>query len=146
MRTRQIGLVALATALVLAALLGLHAAGRGGDHDPRARARMLEAQLRCPVCAGQSVAESRTETAAAMRAQVEALVADGHRDGQVRDWFAARYGRTILLLPPTRGPDLALWLTPLLPTLVVAGWLVRRRRSADQRVSPAGRGVPPAAP
>jgi cytochrome c-type biogenesis protein CcmH len=121
--------------LLLAGALALVTAGGHGSRSPQARARAVEAQLRCPVCAGQSVAESRTETAAAMRAQVQALVGENHTDGQIRDWFSARYGRSILLRPATRGSEAMLWMAPFIPA-AVGGWiLLRRRRGAAARTA-----------
>jgi cytochrome c-type biogenesis protein CcmH/NrfF len=119
--------------------MGLAAADHDAPVGPRERARAVERELRCPVCEGQSVADSRTQTAAAMRAQVISLTTGGAGAGQIREWFVQRYGRGILLLPPASGPDLVLWLTPAAPIVLATGYLTfsrltDRRSRAEQPV------------
>jgi cytochrome c-type biogenesis protein CcmH/NrfF len=145
---------ALAATVVVAVLVlvaaGLWQAGRdrGGTLDQRTDA--VAAQLRCPTCQGQSVAMSRSEIAAAMRAEVRGQLAAGRTPEQVRDWFADRYGPAVLLDPPRRGVGLLLWLVPA--ALLAGGLLgtvavVRRRRvpratPAESRPRPARFAVP----
>lgn len=81
-----------------------------GDVD---RAYALEQRLRCPVCKSVSVAESPSQTAAAMRQQVTQQVADGRSDQQVVDYFRARYGDWVVLDPPVSGMTLLVWLLPV---------------------------------
>lgn len=80
-----------------------------GDVD---RAYALEQRLRCPVCKSVSVAESPSQTAAAMRQQVTQQVAAGRSDQQVVDYFRARYGDWVVLDPPVSGTTLLVWLLP----------------------------------
>jgi cytochrome c-type biogenesis protein CcmH len=143
---------ALAATVVVAVLVlvaaGLWQAGRdrGGTLDQRTDA--VAAQLRCPTCQGQSVAMSRSEIAAAMRAEVRGQLAAGHSPEQVRDWFADRYGPAVLLDPPRRGVGLLLWLVPaaLLGGGLVVTVAVVRRRGAP-RLAPADpEPVPPRGP
>ena len=63
------------------------------------QADQLAAELRCPDCAGVSIAESPTSSAAEIRRQIEALLAEGRSADEVRDHFVARYGEWILLSP-----------------------------------------------
>ncbi|MBS3942443.1 MAG: cytochrome c-type biogenesis protein CcmH, partial [Actinobacteria bacterium] len=64
------------------------------------RAEQLAAGLRCPVCQSESVADSRSETALAMRARIDELVAQGWSDERIVGHFVARYGDWIVLDPP----------------------------------------------
>ena len=73
----------------------------------------LQQRLRCPTCQGVSVAESPSETAAAIRQQVEQQVAAGRSDEEVLGHFSARYGDWVVLDPPMRGTTLLVWLLPL---------------------------------
>lgn len=103
---------------------------------PRARDRAgaLAEQLRCPVCQGESVADSPSDTAAAIQVQLDEMVAAGRSDAEILDHYVARYGRWVLLDPPARGDTLLLWLLPV--GAVVAGAavvLTRRRRDAPTR-------------
>lgn len=105
------------------------------------RARSLDAELRCPVCQGTSIADSPAAFAAQMRTVVREQLADGTSDQGVRDFFVERYGRWILLAPTTQGYDLALWLAPGL--IVAGGAFVVVRRARRPRTSGA-RADPPA--
>ena len=92
------------------------------------RVQELSERLRCPVCKSVSIAESPSETAAAMRQVVAEQVAAGRTDQQIVDHFRARYGDWVLLDPPRRGPALLLWLAPLaVAALGVAVVLARAR-------------------
>ena len=98
------------------------------------RTAALAQQLRCPVCQGESVAASPSETATAMRDQIEQMVAAGRSDAEILDHYVARYGRWILLDPAPRGDTLLLWLLPV--GALIAGAAVvatRRRRRAPIR-------------
>jgi cytochrome c-type biogenesis protein CcmH len=94
-------------------------------------AATLSTELRCPDCEGLSVAESPTRSAAEIRRQINALLADGATPDQVRQHFVDRYGEWILLAPRSPLP----WLAPVaLLALGVAGfgiWLRRRPGRAD---------------
>lgn len=115
-------LLALAALALLSALQPPFAATR------LEQAAALSAQLRCPDCAGLSVAESSSGSAQAIRNEVDGLLAAGQTPDQVRQHFVDRYGEWILLSP--RAP--IAWLLPVV-LLVVAGlglgaWLLRARR------------------
>lgn len=104
---------------------------------PRAQDRVgaLAAQLRCPVCQGESVADSPSETATAIRAQIEQMVAAGQSDAEILDHYVARYGRWVLLDPPARGDTLLLWLLPVL-ALIGGGAVVVTRQRRDALTGP----------
>lgn len=103
--------VALAAVVVAAMIVGEDTAGD--------RVQALGSRIRCPVCQGESIAESPSETSTAMMAVVAEKVAAGESDAQVIRYFTDRFGNGILLDPPFRGRTLALWLTPL--AVLVAG-------------------------
>lgn len=97
----------------------------------------LAVELRCPDCAGLSVAESASRSAAEIRRQIDALLAAGRTPGEVRQHFVDRYGEWILLAPRSPLP----WAVPVvLLGLGVGGfalWLRGRPRPAPARVADA---------
>jgi cytochrome c-type biogenesis protein CcmH len=97
--------------------------------DPEQRAVGLEQRLACPLCQGQSLAESDSQVAEDLKVILRDKVDEGMTDTQIFDFFASRYGGHIVLEPPLLGWGIALWATPLL-ALGVGGWVVwtRQRR------------------
>jgi cytochrome c-type biogenesis protein CcmH len=134
---RRLALPLAAAALVaLAGILAITLARPGHVPSRTEQAASLAGELRCPDCAGLSVAESSSGAAKAIRAEIERLLADGASAEQVRAHFVARYGDWILLSPPT---PIAWWL-PLLVLLagvaLLAAWLLRGRPSEVVGVLP----------
>ena len=113
-------------ALVLLALLSALQPPAATSRSEQVAA--LSAQLRCPDCAGLSVAESTSASATAIREEVTALLAAGRTPGEIRQHFVDRYGEWILLSP--RAP--VAWLLPLvlllLATVALGAWLLTARR------------------
>lgn len=98
------------------------------------RVDALAERLRCPVCQGESVADSPSDTATAIRDQIEEMVAAGRSDTEILDHYIARYGRWVLLDPPARGDTLLLWLLPAAALLAgLAVIATRRRRDGPTR-------------
>ena len=85
--------------------------------------RRIALQLNCPVCEGQSVADSNSGLAADMRNVIRTRVEAGATDQQVLDEFVASYGDSILADPPKRGISLGVWVGPVLG-LLAGGALV----------------------
>jgi len=98
-----------------------------GTRDEQARA--IAAELRCPDCAGLSVADSPTGAAAEIRREIDEQLAAGQTAEQITVSFVARYGAWILLTPP----GAASWLIPLGATaigaVILALWLLRRKET-----------------
>ena len=61
------------------------------DPHLEARARNLQRQLRCLVCQGESIDESRAPLAADLRHLVRQQIAAGKSDQQIQDYLVARY-------------------------------------------------------
>ncbi len=105
-----------------------------------ARTEEVAGLLRCPVCQGLSVADSRAGTAVAMKAQVRELLAAGYDEEQVLAYFERSYGGFVRLEPPLRGINWLVWLAPL-GGLLLGGFVVLRAL----RASPAPAPLEPAA-
>lgn len=107
--------------LCLAVLTSLMTSFASAQTVSEIRAKALYTELRCVVCAGQSIAESNSELAQDMRAQVTVLIAANKSDAEIRDWFVTRYGDAVLMNPPLKPLTLALWFGPLLIFVLGAG-------------------------
>ncbi len=90
-----------------------------------ARAKQLFTELRCMVCAGESVADSQAEVASDVRKTVRHMVLAGKSDEAIKTFFATQYGEKILMMPLFSRANLLLWCSPFL--LLVAGmWFAWR--------------------
>jgi cytochrome c-type biogenesis protein CcmH len=98
------------------------------------RSDEIGALLRCPVCQGLSVADSRAGTAVAMKGQVRDMLAAGYDQEQILAFFERSYGGFVRLEPPLRGVNWLVWLAPL-AGLLLGGFVVMRALRAPR---PAG--------
>jgi cytochrome c-type biogenesis protein CcmH/NrfF len=126
MRWRAALLAAVVAVLGAAAGVNLVSAGSAvGRDDP---VREVATGLRCPACDGESVADSHSPIAAAMRQVVAEQLARGRDGEQIRRWFVQRYGEEVLADPPNRGMALLLWGVPALALLAAGHAAVRTLR------------------
>ena len=108
-----------------------------GDSTPQDRVRALGSSIKCPVCQGEAIADSPSETATAMMEVVAEKVDEGLSDDQVYEYFRARYGDGIILDPPFRGRTLLLWLLPVVAVVVGVFMILGRRQSPAPPSEPA---------
>ncbi|HEY1297655.1 MAG TPA: cytochrome c-type biogenesis protein CcmH [Chloroflexota bacterium] len=85
--------------------------------------RRVALQLQCPVCEGETVADSPSGLAGDMRSVIRTKLVAGEPDQQILDEFVASYGDSILTEPPKRGISLGVWIGPLVG-VVMGGLLV----------------------
>jgi cytochrome c-type biogenesis protein CcmH len=78
------------------------------------RYRELIAEVRCPKCLNESIADSDAPVAADLRREVHRLVAEGKSNDDVRDFLSARYGEFVLYRPRVAPVTYALWGGPFL--------------------------------
>jgi Uncharacterized protein involved in biosynthesis of c-type cytochromes len=104
--------------------------------EQEARAHRLAQSLRCPVCQNQTLAESNAPVALDLREQIQAQVAAGRSDDEVRAFMVQRFGDFVLYEPPRTPQTLLLWLGPFI--LLGGGGLVlwRRLRPGAAAVGP----------
>lgn len=98
-------LVAMAVALVLLVAT---------DPTDADRVEGIGERIKCPVCQGESIANSPSQLALDMMALVEQRVAEGQSDEAIVDELLASYSGAVLLDPPASGWTLVLWLAPVL--------------------------------
>ncbi len=96
----------------------------------------IASQLRCPVCQGESAAESNAGVSQEMRRQIAEMLKEGKSEEAIRDYFVQRYGEWILYAPPRKGVNWLLWLAPAIGLGLLGLGLWRylaeaRRREAE---------------
>ena len=77
------------------------------------RAHTLAKDFACPVCAGQSVAESDVPVARAIRRQIALWVDEGRSDTYIRDELVAAYNTDIDYTPAVGGVTGLVWVLPI---------------------------------
>lgn len=131
-------------------VLGTRTDNRASSED---RTVSIAAELRCPVCQGLSVADSNSQTARDIRADISQRIADGHTDAEIRQAYVDRYGEWILLRPQARGFGTLVWGLPVAATAAAAAALAiaarrwrhhwrRPARERDRRLVEEALGVP----
>ena len=122
-------------AVVIVASLAI-GASRPAPSSLEARTEALASQVRCPVCQGESAAQSQTPAAVAIRTQISSELAAGLPAQAVLDDIERSYGASILEKPPTSGVSLLVWVLPaviaIAGTAVLGAAFVRWRRAVRQ--------------
>ena len=83
------------------------------------RVHDVASQLRCPVCQGESVADSPSQLAQQMRGVIRQQLQSGKSEQEVIQYFRTSYGDQIVWSPPWQGFTLLAWLVPI--GLLLAG-------------------------
>jgi cytochrome c-type biogenesis protein CcmH len=110
---------AVALTLLLALLLAaafFPASARADALDDQVRA--IAKQLRCPVCTGETVADSNADVSIQIRGVIRQKLEAGETPDQIKAYFVARYGEGILLTPETSGFTLGVWVMPVVALVV----------------------------
>ena len=114
----------LAVMLAAALAVVLTSPAHAQDYEPlppelEVQAQALYDSVMCPQCAGQTISQSHSQIAKAMRAAVRDGLLAGQSPEQVLDSLVASFGEGVLASPPKRGWSLLVWLGP--PLALVLG-------------------------
>ncbi len=121
--------------LVIVVALTALAFGALDDGGPRTNADRtfdISRTVACPLCDGQSVAESDVAIAREIRADIARRVDAGESDDEIRQAYTERYGSDVLLTPSGTGLAGLVWVIPVIGVVVAAavlGFAMTRRRS-----------------
>jgi cytochrome c-type biogenesis protein CcmH len=116
----------LLAALVVALIVG--ATRSTSPRTPEERVRHITSQLRCPVCEGETVADSNALISQDIRTLVRQRVQARQSDSAILSYVVRQYPGT-LLDPPAHGVGLIVWVLPLIAVAAaVAGLAVAFRR------------------
>jgi cytochrome c-type biogenesis protein CcmH len=110
----------------------------------------LENQIMCPVCAGETLAQSDSPAAAQVKRFIQGRIAAGATRSEIKRELVAQYGTRILAAPPRHGFDLLAWMLPLVGILggaAVLGvlawrWSLRRDEQPETAFEPSLNGRP----
>jgi len=111
-----------------------------GDEE---RFQQLTAELRCPKCQNQNIADSDSPIAKDLRREVYRLVDSGAADTEVVDFMVTRYGEFVLYRPKVNSQTWFLWYGPYvllgLGALVIL--LIVFLRKANRRAQPGAKSI-----
>jgi cytochrome c-type biogenesis protein CcmH len=100
------------------------------------RVQTIGQQIKCPVCQGESIANSPSAMARDMMSHVADRVAAGNDDDEIVAELLDSFSGAVLLDPPASGPTLILWLAPLAALLIGALVIVWWRRHPREQTAP----------
>jgi cytochrome c-type biogenesis protein CcmH len=135
-RRRATWLPWIALAVVFAVCVVVLVARSQPSNSPAARAARLDNELKCPDCQGESIANSNTDSARTIRADVIQRIKEGQSDAQIRAYYVSNYP-DILLRPDSRGIGFIAWGLPVVVIIAALGglFLAMRRWSRQPRLA-----------
>jgi cytochrome c-type biogenesis protein CcmH len=122
--------------LVAVAALALAAPALASEQHPTLTE--LEDQLMCPVCAGETLAQSDSLPAQRIKAHIQQRIRQGWTRSRIINEEVDIWGTRILAAPPRHGFDLLAWVLPLAGILAATGvmgllaWRWSRRREQPE--------------
>lgn len=84
------------------------------DELLRTRYQQLSAELRCPKCQNQNIADSNAPIAHDLREQLYAQLNAGRSDAEIVDYMVQRYGEFVMYRPRWSKVTMVLWLAPVI--------------------------------
>ena len=100
--------------------------------DEQERYLRFTAELRCPKCQNQNLADSNAPIATDLREQLYRLLREGRSDDEIVDFMVTRYGEYVLYKPRIEPRTWLLWGGPFLMLaagMVIAVSILRRARA-----------------
>jgi cytochrome c-type biogenesis protein CcmH len=112
--------------LVVVVVTCLSVAAFGSRAAPTAQDRVsnVSRTIKCPACAGESVAESNAPASQEIRADIASRIQAGETDDEIRSYYVSRWGQEILLTPSASGVNALVWLLPVVALAIAVGFLV----------------------
>jgi len=123
----------LALVAVSLSMLVFAAVDDGAPATNADKAYALATDFACPVCQGQSVAESDVPVARTIRREIRVWVDEGRTDAFIRAQLVANFGEDIDYTPAASGATSLVWILPVVAGAVAVGGLtVVFRRWRDE--------------
>jgi len=130
---RQALLVLLVLAAVLAAVPSRAVIETYEFTEPELEERYqeLSAELRCPKCQNQNIADSNAPISQDLRKLLHQQLEQGASDEEIRQYMVDRYGEFVSYRPRFSGASVLLWLAPII--LLVLGVVIAIVTLRDRR-------------
>lgn len=103
--------------LLALALLALVLAAPAAASEQHPTLGELEGQLMCPICEGETLAQSDSPAAQRIKAYVQQRIDQGATRSEIKRELVQQWGTRILAAPPRHGFDLLAWLLPIVGVL-----------------------------
>nr|WP_104003866.1 cytochrome c-type biogenesis protein [Marinobacterium lutimaris] len=104
------------------------------DKATEERFQQLTAELRCPKCQNNNIADSNSPIASDLRGEVYRMLNEGAGDDEVVDFMVTRYGEFVLYKPRVNEMTWLLWYGPFVLLgigLLVVFFIARSRRRGN---------------
>jgi len=110
------------------------------------RYQALSAELRCPKCQNQNIADSNAAISQDLRRQLYLQLQAGASNAEIKTFMVERYGEFVLYRPRFSSATAVLWLAPLILLLMAAVVVAisLRKKSAAGPAKAAGEDLDPA--
>lgn len=86
-------------------------------------AERIISELKCVVCAGQSLSDSDADLAKDMRRLIREKVRNGEGEERIKNYLLSKYGNEVLLKPPFDFSTFLLWFFPIIILFLGAGFI-----------------------
>ena len=128
--------VLLAVAAAVALAFGLPRGAAKPSLD--ARVQHIAGEVRCPVCHGETAAQSQAGPSVEIRNEIRADLLKGRTNDQILASLVAAYGPGILEKPQAKGIGVLVWVIPVVATVVAGAALLFALRRWRRRPLPPG--------
>ena len=103
------------------------------DPGDERRFRELIAELRCPKCQNQNIADSNAPLSRDLRQRVYQMIREGVSNEEIKAFMRARYGDFITYRPPLKPMTWPLWFGPIGLVIIVGAVLFFCSRRSQNR-------------
>lgn len=128
----------LALVVVVAVALAIGAGRSASGSSLNARVMHIASEVRCPVCEGQSAAQSQAAASIQIRDQIRQKLSSGESEQQILAGLVSSYGAGILEKPEAKGVGVVVWVVPVIAVVLAGGGLVLAFRRWGSRSRPSG--------
>jgi cytochrome c-type biogenesis protein CcmH len=131
---RKVPWLVLGFVVIGALIVGTRSDGPQTRED---RVLAIARTIECPECNGQSVASSGAASARAIKRDIGERLDRGQSGDQIRDYYAGRFGESLLLTPRRSGVSGLVWIIPVVAVVIAVAGLAAafarwRRGSATE--------------